>query len=185
MDPAMNEFPNNLWAPWRMEYIHSLGDNTGGDDACFLCDYRDAPDQDANNHVVCRTHDSMILLNRFPYTNGHLLIAPLDHKADLDELSDAEMHGLWSLTRDAKTLLADTLGPHGFNIGLNFGRCAGAGLPGHLHVHIVPRWNGDTNFMAILGDVRVIPEALDRQYERLRALALEKNLPSRGGGSSS
>lgn len=172
----MNEFPENLWAPWRMQYIESLG-GQGEEDGCFLCEYRDAPERDAEHHIVCRTAEAMILMNRFPYTNGHLLIAPLAHKADLDDLDDAEMRGLWWLTRDAKTLLVQALAPHGFNIGLNFGRCAGAGLPGHLHVHIVPRWDGDTNFMAVLGDVRVIPQALDEQYTRLRTLADRMNRP--------
>jgi ATP adenylyltransferase len=171
----MNEFPENLWAPWRMQYIRSISDQSKS--GCFLCDDRDAPQDDSVNHVVCRSDHALLVMNRFPYTNGHLLVAPLGHKADLEDLSDAEMNGLWCLTRDAKVLLTDTLNPHGFNIGINFGLCAGAGLPGHLHVHIVPRWNGDTNFMAVLGDVRVIPESLDRLYEELVAAATELGLP--------
>ncbi len=172
----MNEFPENLWSPWRMEYIESLVDETGTE--CFLCDYRDALDNDANQRVVVRTETAMILMNRFPYTNGHLLVAPLAHKADLADLTECEMSDLWHLTRDAKNLLAQAASPHGFNVGMNFGRCAGAGLPDHLHVHVVPRWNGDTNFMAVLGDVRVIPQALDRQYDRLVEVAGQMNLPT-------
>lgn len=172
----MNEFHPNLWAPWRMEYIQSMTDES----ECFLCDYRDHPDSDTKNHVIWRTDDAFILLNRFPYTNGHLLIAAREHKADLSDLSDIELTSLIRQTRDAKRLLEEALHPQGFNIGINFGRCAGAGLPGHLHVHIVPRWNGDTNFMAVLGDVRVIPQALEKLYGQLRATASKLGLPGDG-----
>lgn len=161
----MNEFHDNLWAPWRMEYIQSL-DPTGTQPACFLCHYRDHPDDNAQ-HVIHRGATSLVVMNRFPYTNGHLLVAPRAHKADITDLSDDEMTDLWARTRDAKRLLDRVLGAHGYNIGINLGRCAGAGLPGHIHVHIVPRWNGDTNFMAVLGDVRVIPQALDKLHARL------------------
>lgn len=181
----MNEFPDNLWAPWRMEYIHSLTDKDPVKDGCFLCDYRDHSEDDAANHVIWRTDAVLVVMNRFPYTNGHLLVAPTAHHADLDDLDDRHLQAVWRATRDAKRLLARVLEPHGFNIGLNFGRCAGAGLPGHLHVHIVPRWNGDTNFMAVLGDVRVIPEALDRLWSRLRETAAETSLPSSPDGRDS
>lgn len=170
----MGEFPDNIWAPWRMEYIESLSQKDGG---CFLCAYRDAPDRDAANHVLWRTDDTLVIVNRFPYTNGHLLIAPAAHKGDLPDLDDAELLNLWRHTRDAKRLLETAVGAQGFNIGINFGRCAGAGLPDHLHVHLVPRWNGDTNFMAVLGDVRVIPDGLDRSFQRLRQTATELGLP--------
>ena len=178
----MNEFPENLWAPWRMEYIRSIGDESKS--GCFLCDYRDAPQEDAGNHVICRTDHAFLMMNRFPYTNGHLLVAPLGHKADLEDLSDAQMNGLWYLTRDAKVLLTDTLHPHGFNVGINFGLCAGAGLPGHLHLHVVPRWNGDTNFMAVLGDVRIIPESLDRLHKDLVGAVAKLGLPRPPQGSA-
>ncbi|MFQ5429149.1 MAG: HIT domain-containing protein [Phycisphaerae bacterium] len=175
----MNEFPENLWAPWRIEYIQLLRDESRS--GCFLCDYRDAPENDAKNHVVWRANNTMVVLNRYPYTNGHMLIAPLAHKEDLDDLDDSEMAALWWQTRDAKALLARALEPHGFNVGINVGRCAGAGLPGHLHIHVVPRWNGDTNFMAVLGDVRVIPQSLERLHERLQDLTAEMGLPRRPG----
>lgn len=174
----MNEFPENLWSPWRMEYIESLVDESGA--GCFLCEYRDDPEKDTEHRVVVRTETTMMLMNRFPYTNGHLLVAPLAHKGDLTELTERETADLWRLTRDAKALLEEAAHPHGFNIGMNFGRCAGAGLPDHLHAHVVPRWIGDTNFMAVLGDVRVIPQALDRQYDRLRELAGRMRFPTRG-----
>ncbi len=170
----MNEFPANLWAPWRMEYIHAIG---GDDDACFFCQYRDKPENDRQNHVLWRSDNAFVMLNRFPYTNGHLLIAPLAHKADLNDLPPDEMQAIWLQTREAKNLLTAAVAPHGFNIGINFGRCAGAGVPGHLHIHVVPRWNGDTNFMAVLGDVRVVPQSLDALYGKLTEIAAAQGLP--------
>lgn len=166
-----------------MEYIQSLAEEA--ESGCFLCNYRDAPETDDENHVVWRTSDVMVVMNRFPYTNGHLLIAPLAHKADLHDLSDDEMRNIWWQTRDTKTLLSEAVGAQGFNIGINFGRCAGAGLPGHLHIHVVPRWNGDTNYMAVVGDVRVIPQSLDRLYQRLCELSVRLGLPGKAGGSPS
>jgi ATP adenylyltransferase len=171
----MAEFRQNLWAPWRMEYIRSLADENAI--GCFLCRYRDAAENDAANHVLWRSPHSMVVMNRFPYTNGHLLAAPLADKGDFADLTDEEMNDLWRQTRDAKVLLEKAIAPHGFNIGVNFGLCAGAGLPGHLHVHVVPRWNGDTNFMTVLGDIRVVPESLDRMYQDLRRVAAESGLP--------
>ena len=159
----MNEFHPNLWAPWRMEYIESLADPEASGE-CFLCDYWKSPDCDAANGVVHRAKHMFVVMNRFPYTNGHLLIAPTDHKADLTDLTDAELLEMNQLVRDARMVLGVAVGAHGFNVGINLGRCAGAGLPGHLHTHVVPRWNGDTNFMAVLGDVRVIPQAMERAY---------------------
>jgi ATP adenylyltransferase len=175
----MNEFHQNIWAPWRMEYIHSLAEASKS--GCFLCDYREATTADAANHVLWRSDQALVVMNRFPYTNGHLLIAPTRHVADLDDLSDSETSTLWRLTRDAKNLLKEALSAQGFNIGLNFGHCAGAGLPDHLHIHVVPRWSGDTNFMAVLGDVRVIPQGLDRLYQRLLELSTKKGLPRQDG----
>lgn len=172
----MTEFRENLWAPWRMEYIRSLADSSRS--GCFFCEYRDRPSEDAAHHVLWRTDDMMVVMNRFPYTNGHLLVAPLRHNGELDDFSEAELSHMMSHMRDAKRLLSKAVGAQGFNIGINFGLCAGAGVPDHLHAHVVPRWNGDTNFMAVVGDVRVIPEALDRQYTRLRELAAEMKLPA-------
>lgn len=174
----MNEFADNLWAPWRMEYIQSLAEETeSSETGCFLCDYRNSPDADAANHVIWRTDTMLVVMNRFPYTNGHLLVAPLGHKADLADLTECEIQGFWQQIRDAKQMLAKEIKPQGFNIGINLGKCAGAGLPGHLHAHIVPRWNGDTNFMAVLGDVRVLPISLQRQHERLVEVAAEMGFP--------
>lgn len=169
----MSEFPQNIWAPWRMEYIHALASDSKG---CFLCDYGATPAADEENLVLWRSESFFVVLNRFPYTNGHLLVSPKAHKGDLTDFSEGELAELMRHTRDAKLLLSDAVGAHGFNIGINFGRCAGAGLPDHLHVHVVPRWNGDTNFMAVLGDVRVIPDGLNQSYSKLKAVALRLEL---------
>ncbi len=162
----MAEFNKNLWAPWRMEYIRSLGEESS-DDGCFLCRYWAQPESDRENHVLWRTGSTYAVMNRFPYTNGHLLIAHANHKGDLVDLSDDELVEMTRAIRDGVELLRKTMSPHGFNIGYNMGLCAGAGLPDHLHAHIVPRWSGDTNFMAVLGDNRVIPDALDECWADL------------------
>ncbi|MFQ5414582.1 MAG: HIT domain-containing protein [Phycisphaerae bacterium] len=174
----MADFNENLWAPWRMEYIRSLGDDVT-DDGCFLCRYWAAPDDDAANHVVWRGASAFVVMNRFPYTNGHLLVAVASHVGDMSDLSRDELAGLTVMIRDALGVLTTTIGPHGFNIGFNIGRCAGAGLPDHLHAHIVPRWRGDTNYMAVLGGTRVIPEALDTLYRDLRRAAVDAGLGAR------
>ena len=170
----MSEFAHNIWAPWRMEYIARLDAADAG--SCFLCRYREAPADDAANLVLWRSPQSLVVLNRFPYNNGHLLIAPAVHEADPGNLDAAVQLELLQRICDAKRVLATALNAQGFNIGMNLGRCAGAGLPEHLHWHIVPRWNGDTNFMPVLGDVRVIPEALNRVHELFLAEAARLGL---------
>ncbi len=167
----MPERSRNVWAPWRMAYIEQLGDDDGGDcgGGCFLCDYREDPGSDAVHHVLWRTATTMVLLNRFPYTGGHLLVAPLEHVPEPDELPDEIVCDLARQLRDAKRVLTAAFRADGYNLGMNLGRCAGAGLPGHMHWHIVPRWGGDTNFMSVTGDARVIPISLDAVYERLQA----------------
>ncbi len=160
-----------LWAPWRLNYIVNAVDKDAGNppkEGCFLCRYRDDT-RDAENYVVDRSEHSLIVLNRFPYNNGHLLIAPREHKASLEELGDAELLDLQVQLRRMVKLLSLVMGAEGFNVGLNLGRVAGAGLPGHLHWHVVPRWNGDVNFMPIIGDTKVIPQSLDALYQLLRA----------------
>ena len=157
----------NLWAPWRTEYINGLGEDQG----CFLCRCRDEPQQDARNLLLWRAERALVVMNRFPYTGGHLLIAPPAHAGRLNELDEPGLTALMTALRDAQDLLTAVLHPQGFNVGINFGKCAGAGLPGHLHLHLVPRWEGDTNFMSALADVRVIPQALAALYAQLRAQA--------------
>ena len=122
---------------------------------------------DAEVHIVHRGDLAYVILNRFPYNNGHTLVCPNAHKAELDELTDAETAELMRTTGQTMSLLKKVMRPEGFNVGMNFGRVAGAGLPGHLHIHIVPRWSGDTNFMPVLADVKIIPQALEDLRELL------------------
>jgi len=174
-DDSSTERSRNIWAPWRMEYIDSLhGASDGG---CFFCRNRDQPSNDAENLVLWRGRRSMVVLNRFPYTGGHSMVAPYDHLADLSDLDDQTMLEMLRLLRDTQRILAGALHAEGFNIGVNIGRCAGAGLPGHLHMHIVPRWSGDTNFMPVFSGVRMIPQTLGDLYATLRKTAAELGLP--------
>jgi ATP adenylyltransferase len=172
----MAEFNTNLWAPWRMEYIRSFRDTDPQKEGCFLCNYWHAPGDDAKNHVVWRTSTTFVVLNRFPYTNGHLLVSTGSHKAGFEELTDEEICAMGRAIRDGINLLKAAIEPQGFNIGYNLGHCAGAGLPGHLHAHIVPRWNGDTNFMAVLDNTRIIPEALQTIWKQIHAKAMQSGL---------
>lgn len=176
-EPSENtERKRNLWAPWRMEYINGLSE--GEDQGCFLCTHRDQVDKDRENMVLWRGRRCFAMLNRFPYTGGHSLIAPFEHVPNLDDLDGQTMMEIMEMIRDLRKLLAHCLRAEGFNIGMNIGRCAGAGLPGHLHVHVVPRWVGDTNFMAVLGDVRVIPQTLQDLYAQLTEDARQLALPA-------
>jgi ATP adenylyltransferase len=159
----------NLFAPWRMDYIRSLNKPEGN--GCFLCAAAAATPEDQRQRLVLWSSDHcVIVINRFPYTNGHLLIAPKAHKAELDELSAEELLDFQNQTIAAIGLLRRAMSPQGFNVGINLGRCAGAGLPGHLHQHVVPRWGGDTNFMSVVGEVRVVPQAMDQLWEELTKL---------------
>jgi len=168
----------NIWAPWRIEYLKSLDDkNSYLKNNCFLCDYWSQPERDRQNLVLWRTPLSMVLLNRFPYTGGHLLIAPATHTPNLDGLDEKTMTDMMLITRDAQKVLTRAIHPHGFNIGININRCAGAGLPDHIHLHVVPRWEGDTNFMVVSGQVRIISQALDELYQELQNLSQKMNLP--------
>ncbi len=166
---------DTLWAPWRIPYIRDIGKE---DQGCFLCHDYAHPEEDAEDLVLWRTERSLVVLNRFPYNNGHLLIAPARHIADLGEASEAEMLELLKLVRESQRALSIAISPHGFNVGLNFGRCAGAGLPGHLHVHVVPRWNGDTNFMSVCSDTKVVSQSLQDLLAELKKASAEHGLPS-------
>ena len=149
-----------IWAPWRIEYI--LANKPQG---CIFCDRPGESDRD--RLILHRTSLSFVLLNRYPYTNGHLMVAPYRHTADLNSLSDAEMLDLFRAVRLSQQVLQDAASPQGYNIGVNLGRAAGAGVDEHLHIHIVPRWNGDTNFMSVVDDLRVMPENLMSTYDLL------------------
>lgn len=171
----MGEFHDNLWAPWRMQYIRSLADEAR-DQGCFFCRYWTTPHLDAEHHVLWRSPLCMVVMNRFPYTNGHLMIAPAAHVGDLEQLLGEARTDMMGQAAAAVGLLRKVVSAQGFNIGLNLGLCAGAGVPDHVHAHVVPRWNGDTNFMAVLGQTRVIPDALDALYAELRREAMTRGL---------
>jgi ATP adenylyltransferase len=158
-----------LYAPWRMDYIRSLDKPPGDAGKCFLCEAAAATsDKEKRDRLVLwTTPHSVVLINRYPYTNGHLLVAPREHVADLELLSDDVALDLHRQTVRAMKLLKKASSPQGFNIGVNLGRVAGAGVPGHLHEHVVPRWGGDTNFMSVVGEVRVVPQAMSQLYDEL------------------
>ena len=172
---------DQIWAPWRLAYIKKgegqhneqekagpapLSFLPGADPECFLCQAAADP-CDRRRHVVHRSEQSLTLLNRFPYNNGHLLVAPRRHVAELEDLTEDELLELTVELTRMTGLVRRVLNPEGFNIGLNLGRVAGAGLPGHLHWHVVPRWSGDTNFMTVLASTNVIPQSLDALWEAL------------------
>ena len=150
-----------LWAPWRIDYIRSK--KNGG---CFLCDLFSS-DLDRDNLLLFRGTTCAVVMNRYPYASGHLMVTPMRHIAELGDLTDAEALELTQLTSKTIQILRDTLNPDGFNVGINLGTAAGAGLKDHLHQHIVPRWDGDNNFMPVLGGPRVMPEALIDTYDFL------------------
>ncbi len=151
-----------LWAPWRIKYIESPKEN-----GCILCQ-KPRENNDEANFILYRGQHNFIILNAFPYNPGHLMVAPYQHTANLQDLTDDEGKEHFDIVRKCLTLLKETLNPDGFNVGLNLGRVAGAGIEGHLHTHIVPRWQGDTNFMPVLSDTRVISIELAATYKRLK-----------------
>lgn len=150
-----------LWAPWRMEYIL----NNTKETECIFCPRE--KENKAERLLLFQGTRSLVVMNKYPYINGHLLVAPLRHVAALDQLKKEEMGALMTMVSHSVAILKKTMKPEGFNIGLNLGKVAGAGVEDHLHFHIVPRWNGDTNFMTVFGDVRVIPEHMEQTYWRL------------------
>jgi ATP adenylyltransferase len=152
-----------LWAPWRMKYIEE-GSKVEG---CIFCLFP-AKENDRENLILYRGALSFIMLNSFPYNPGHLMVAPYKHTADLYDLSDEELLDIDHLVRFSVKLLSETMRPDGFNLGVNLGRTAGAGIVDHIHWHIVPRWNGDTNFMPVIGETKVLPESLEATYDKLR-----------------
>jgi ATP adenylyltransferase len=151
-----------LWAPWRMGYILSNDKDNG----CIFCPGKDRS-KDEERLILHVGSRSMVMMNRYPYNNGHLLVAPVKHAGDLEQLNNKEGLDLLLMVRKTVEILKEVMKPEGFNVGLNLGRVAGAGMEQHMHFHVVPRWNGDTNFMTILGDVRVIPEHIRETYKKL------------------
>ena len=166
-----------IWAPWRLAYITSASETgrpeaadvlDGGDPACFLCRCA-APGDEKRKWVIARGRATVTVMNCYPYNNGHLLVAPVRHVADITQLSAEEDAEIAAEIKRMVATLSRILNPEGFNIGVNLGRVAGAGVPGHLHWHIVPRWGGDTNFMATVAGTRVIPQSLEALWNALTA----------------
>jgi ATP adenylyltransferase len=160
---------HNLWAPWRVEYI--IGKKLPG---CIFCpEYHGQSDE--QRLILYRDDLVMVMMNRFPYNNGHLLVSPWRHISSLDELTADEERDLMNWVKKSTRVLKKVMRPDGFNVGLNLGREAGAGFEEHLHFHIVPRWRGDTNFMAVLAEVRSIPEHLKQSYSKLLPYFIKEN----------
>jgi ATP adenylyltransferase len=157
---------DRLWSPWRMEYIQAAHH---GDVECFLCS-EPAANDDERFFILARTAAAFVCLNIYPYNPGHLLIAPFRHESDLEALSEDESGECDALLRRSVRALKESMQPHGFNVGMNLGQIAGAGVPGHVHWHVVPRWGGDTNFMPIVGETRVLPELLADTFRKLQPL---------------
>lgn len=150
---------DKLWSPWRSKYIESFKSDSDKS-KCIFCQMKDLDLKDQSNLLVDKGLNTFTVLNLYPYNNGHLMIVPFTHTGELSDLSKEETYEMFEKLKLAKMALSEILGPHGFNIGANIGRVAGAGIEEHIHFHIVPRWNGDTNFMPVLGEVKVISQDL-------------------------
>lgn len=153
---------DHLWSPWRFTYLSQAAPETG----CVFCRIA-SEGRDVQNHVLLRGEHCFVLLNRFPYTNGHLMIVPYQHVAELAGTPEPALREMMRLIQDSERNLTSIYHPGGFNVGMNLGACAGAGVAGHIHMHVVPRWFGDANFMTTTAETRVLPESLDATYERL------------------
>ncbi len=151
-----------IWAPWRMEYIQMQKP-----EGCILCE-KPGQDNDAANYILYRGKKNFVIMNTYPYNPGHLMIAPFRHVANLEELTDEERHEHIDIVSQSIGVLRQVFDPAGFNLGTNIGKAAGAGIVDHVHTHVVPRWQGDVNFMPVLADVRVVPEALAETYQKLK-----------------
>lgn len=158
---------NVLFTPWRFSYLTSpKGDQPAG---CIFC-IAATSDDTRKTLTLFRDARALVMLNRYPYTNGHLMVAPVAHEARLFDSKDSSLHALIRLTAEAQRILSDVYQPHGFNVGMNFGQIAGAGVADHYHMHVVPRWSGDVNFMTVTADTRLVPEELDATYDKLAPL---------------
>lgn len=154
---------DRLWSPWRMQYIQAATEEPGG---CIFCDLPGKGD-DAAVLILARGDHAFAVLNSFPYNPGHVMVAPFRHTGELEGLREEELADVDALVKRSVRALREEMEPHGFNVGMNLGRVAGAGIPDHLHTHVVPRWNGDTNFMPVVGETRVLPELLEETYRKL------------------
>ncbi len=163
---------DRLWTPWRYQYITGESGESSGDDSssntyCIFCTLPQDPAQDERNFILHRARHNFIVLNLYPYTSGHLLVIPYEHTSELDSVSKETTDELMDLTKRAQTVLRAAYQPDGFNLGMNLGRAAGAGVAAHIHLHIMPRWTGDANFMSTVGETRVLPEDLPTTYHKL------------------
>lgn len=164
---------DRLWAGWRSEYSSGAqqvgsGDDGGDHGRCVFCRILASGQPDSETYVVHRGEHAAVLLNAYPYTSGHVMAMPTRHVADLEDLSDDESAALWALIRRATGAVRSAYRPEGLNVGANLGKAAGAGVPGHLHVHVLPRWAGDTNFMTSVAEARIMPEALGVTWAKVR-----------------
>lgn len=158
---------HRIWAPWRLEYVKDAGKDIEED--CIFCAFpAQGPEHDDENLIVHRGERCFVILNKFPYTNGHLMVAPYEHTATLQELDPETLAEMMSLAQQGMKRLEDVYSPHGYNVGFNQGRVAGAGVEHHIHMHVVPRWGGDTNFMPVLGDTRVMNQTLEDSFQTVR-----------------
>jgi len=157
---------HRIWAPWRLKYVKDASKDV--EEECIFCTF---PGEDAGsdeaNLIVHRGERCFVILNKFPYTNGHLMVAPFEHVASLPDVESETVAEMMGLAQQAMRILESTYSPHGYNVGINQGRVAGAGVEHHIHMHVVPRWGGDTNFMPVLADTRVMPQTLEQSYEAL------------------
>lgn len=158
-----------LWAGWRTEYVSSAGEAGPGDEGCVFCRILASAEPDGVTKVVWRGASCVALLNAYPYTSGHVMVMPARHVGELEALDADETEELWRTVTDGVRALKIAYNPGGLNVGANLGRAAGAGVPGHCHVHLVPRWHGDTNFMTTVAEVRVLPESLDATWQKVRS----------------
>jgi ATP adenylyltransferase len=159
---------DRLWSPWRYQYVASGGVEGSTAGGCVFCNLRDHPEHDETNFVLHRADYNFVVLNIYPYISGHLLVAPYEHVGELDAARKETTDELMDLTKRCQTALREVYQPTGFNVGMNLGKSAGAGIVDHIHIHILPRWIGDTNFMSTIGNTRVIPEDLAATYQKLR-----------------
>ena len=155
-----------LWSPWRSKYIASSVDSQA--DECVFCRIAAQTDQDETNFVLHRGEHAFVVLNLYPYISGHLMIVPYLHASELDAVAKEITNEMMDLAKRSQTALREVYSPSGFNLGMNLGSAAGAGIADHLHIHVLPRWTGDTNFMTTVGEARVLPEALELTYSKLR-----------------
>ncbi len=159
---------DTLWSPWRYEYISSGNSEDVESRGCVFCSIQADPEHDEANFVVHRASLSFVVLNIYPYISGHLLIVPNEHVGDLDAAAKSTTDEMMDLAKRCQTALRSAYEPTGFNVGMNLGRSAGAGIVDHIHIHMMPRWTGDTNFMTTIAETRVIPEDLATTYRKLR-----------------